>query len=79
MHSANFAGSGLAEDIHDVDLRTPKVQSDVEIYQAFNVAISKCFNRFLGTCKDQSAGFAEGFASTEMLRAAECGWDLTRL
>jgi len=79
VHSANFAGSGLAEDIHDVDLRTPKVQSDVEIYQAFNVAISKCFNRFLGTCKDQSAGFAEGFASTEELRAAECGWDLTRL
>lgn len=45
--------------MNDVDLRTPKVQNDVESYQAFNVTICKRFSRFLDTCKHQSAGFAE--------------------
>ncbi|EOB08588.1 hypothetical protein Anapl_05865 [Anas platyrhynchos] len=45
--------------MNDVDLRTPKVQNDVESYQAFNVTICKRFNRFLDTRKHQSAGFAE--------------------
>lgn len=45
--------------MNDVDLGALKAQNDVAIYQAFNVAIYKHFNRLLGTCKDQSTGFAE--------------------
>jgi len=45
--------------MNDVDLGTVKGQKDVTIYQAFNVAICKRFNRLLSTCKDGSMGFAE--------------------
>lgn len=56
--------------MNDVDLRTPKVQNDVESYQAFNVTICKRFNRFLDTCKHQSAGFAE--VSSTLLVLKRC-------
>lgn len=55
--------------MNDVGLGALKAQNDVAIYQAFNVAVYKHFNRLLGTCKDQSTGFAEALsaASTEGL------------
>lgn len=49
--------------MNDVDLRALKAQNDVAIYQAFNVAIYKHFNRLLGTCDDQSTGFAEALSA----------------
>lgn len=55
-----------------VDLGTLKAQNDVAIYQAFNVAICKRFNRLLGTCKDQSTGFAE--ASNTLLALKGYVW-----
>lgn len=58
--------------MNDVDLGALKAQNDVAIYQAFNVAICKRFNRLLGTCKDQSAGFAE--ASNALLTLKGCVW-----
>lgn len=55
--------------MNDVGLGALKAQNDVAIYQAFNVAVYKHFNRLLGTCKDQSTGFADApsTASTEGL------------
>lgn len=58
--------------MNDVDLGTRKAQNDVAIYQASNVAICKCFNRLLGTCKDRSAGFAG--ASNTRLELKGCIW-----
>lgn len=63
MELSAFSKFGVAwpcrRKMNDVDLGALKAQNDVAIYQAFNVAIHKHFNRLLGTCKDQSTGFAE--------------------
>lgn len=58
--------------MNDVDLGTLKAQNDAEIYQALNVAICKHFNRFFGTCKDQSTGFAEALNTALALKG--CVW-----
>ena len=58
--------------MNDVHLGTVKAQNDVAIYQAFNVAICKHFNKLLGTHKDQSAGFAQ--ASNTLLALKGCVW-----
>lgn len=58
--------------MNDVSSVTLKAQNAVAIYQAFNVAVCKHFNRLLGTCKDQSTGFAE--ASNTLLVLKRCAW-----
>lgn len=58
--------------MNDVDLGTQKAQNAVAIYQAFNVAICKCLNRFVGTRKDWSAGFAGASNTRRALKG--CVW-----
>lgn len=53
--------------MNDEDLGALKAQNDVAIYQAFNVAVYKHFNR-LGTCEDQSTGFAEALSTLLALK-----------